>query len=105
MRNLASSIECRRIGKLQHGKPRPIKVKLTSSDAVSHILRNAKLLKSSEGNTSTFIGPDRSVEERKVNRNLVEQMKAKMKSDPELYHFIRGGQIVSVRKSTRTAIT
>jgi hypothetical protein len=57
-------VECRRIGKIQDGKARPIKVKLTSSDAVSHILRRAKVLKTSERNKMTFIGPDRTSEVR-----------------------------------------
>jgi hypothetical protein len=91
-------IECRRVGKPQHGKPRPIKVKLTSCDAVSHILWRAKALKSSDRNKSTFIGPDRTVEEREVHRALVVQLKAKMEKEPDLYHFIKGGQIVNVKR-------
>jgi len=91
-------IECRRVGKPQHGKPRPIKVKLTSCDAVSHILRRAKALKSSDRNKSTFIGPDRTLEEREVHRALVVQLKAKMEKEPELYHFIKGGQIANVER-------
>ena len=98
-------IECRRIGKVQRGKPRPIKVKLTSSDAVAHILRKAKVLKSSEQNKTTFIAPDRTAEERNVNRILVEEIKTKMKTEPGLYHFIRGGQIVSVTKIASTQPT
>ena len=94
-------IECRRFGKVQHGRPRPIKVKLTSSDTVysSYILRKAKCLMFSEENKTTFIGPDRTVEEREVHRTLVEQIKAKAKTEPKLYHFIRRGQIVSVKKN------
>ena len=92
-------IECRRIGKPHHGKPRPIKVKLTSSDAVAHILRKAKDLKSSGENKSTFIGPDRTAEERKENRALVEQLKEKIKAEPGLYHFIRRGHIFSIEKN------
>ena len=95
-------IECRRIGKIQHGKARPIKVKLTSSDVVSHILRRAKVLKTSEQNRTTFIGPDRTPEEREVHRTLVVQLKETMKTDTERYHFIRGGKIVSVKKTADT---
>jgi hypothetical protein len=98
-------IECRRIGKPQHGKSRPIKVKLTSSDAVAHILRKAKVLKSSEENKATFIGPDRTIEERKENRALVEQLKEKIASEPGLYHFIRRGQISSVEKNATACTT
>ena len=58
-------VDCRRIGIAQEGRPRPIKVKLSSSDAVSHVLRKAKAVKSSENNQTTFIGPDRTKERRK----------------------------------------
>ena len=92
-------IECRRVGTVNAGKSRPIKVKLSSSDAVSHVLRKARDLKTSERHRSTFISPDRSAEERKVYKTLVEQMKLKMKSEPELYHYIRGGRIISVKKT------
>ena len=95
-------IECRRIGKIQHGKTRPIKVKLASSDSVSHILRKAKVLKTSERSKMTFIGPDRTPEERDVHRALVMQLKETMKTDTECYHFIRGGNIVSVKKTAGT---
>lgn len=95
-------VECRRIGIAQHGRPRPIKVKLSSSDAVSHVLRRAKSLKSSENNRTTFIGPDRSKEERTVHRSLVVEMKQKMAAEPKLYHYIKGGQILSVQKLVRT---
>ena len=92
-------IECRRVGTVNDGKSRPIKVKLSSSDAVSHVLRKAKDLKTSERHRFTFICPDRSAEERKAHKTLVEQMKLKMKRQPELYHYIRRGLIISVKKT------
>ena len=95
-------IDCRRIGKTQPGKARPIKVKLTSSEVVSHILRRAKALKTSERNKKTFLAPDRTVEEREVHRALVVRLKETLKTDKERYHFIRRGLIVSVRKTEST---
>ena len=92
-------IECSRVGGLKPGKSRPIKVKLYSSDAVSHVLRKAKHLKSSEQNRSTFICPDRTKEERETHKNLVVKMKMKMKNEPKLYHYIKGGLIISVKKT------
>ena len=79
-------IECIRIGTPAIGKPRPIKVKLPSSDAVLSILRNAKSLKNSNTNKATFIGPDRSKEERATHKKLVDKMREKMKEEPENYH-------------------
>ena len=92
-------IECRRVGTVTSGKPRPIKCKLSSSDAVYHVLRKSKDLKSSERNRRTFLSPDRTIAERHTHNALVQQMKEKMKMDPEMYHYIKGGLIFSVKKS------
>ena len=91
-------VECIRIGSSEQGKSRPIKVKLTSSDAVYNVLRSAKHLKNSARNRKTFIGPDRSKEDRAEYKKLVDKMKTMMKEDPEKYHFIRRGGITSVQK-------
>ena len=91
-------VECMRVGNFEQGKPRPIKVKLASSDAVFNILRNAKCLKTSCKNKATFIGPDRSKEERAEHKKLVDKMKSMMRDEPEKYHFIRRGVITSVKK-------
>lgn len=92
-------IECRRIGPAGVGKSRPIKVKLASSDAVASVLRTAKDLKNSSRNKTTYVGPDRSKEERLAHKKLVEHMKQKMRDEPDMYHYIRRGIITSVRKS------
>ena len=91
-------IECTRVGTSEQQKLRPIKVRLTSSDAVFNVLRNAKLLKKSCNNKATFIGPDRSKEERAEHKKLVDKMRTKMGDEPDRYHFIRGGVIRSVKK-------
>ena len=57
-------VECIRLGVSQSGKTRPIKVKLCSVDAVASIMHNAKHLKDSSTNKCTFIGLDRTIEER-----------------------------------------
>ena len=93
-------VECRRLGDPKHGRCRPIKARLSSSDAVLHILRKAKCLKSSDGNGSTYIVRDRSRSERDAHKVLVETMRQKMLSEPELYHFIRGEEVISVKKKS-----
>ena len=92
-------VECIRVGTFQVGKPRPIKVKLCSADAVSSILRGAKHLKNSGSNKNTFIAPDRTQEERAAHKKLVEKLKEMMNEDPGKYHYIRRGAIRSVQKS------
>ena len=91
-------IECLRVGTTTEGKPRPIKVKLSSRDSVANILRKAKLLRDSSYNRATFIGPDRSKEERIAHKSLVEKMKLKIKEEPKNYHYILRGMIISVMK-------
>ncbi len=58
-------------------------------------------MKSSEKNRKTFIGPDRSTEERTVHKSLVEEMKQKIKTEPKLYHYIKRGHIISVERRDR----
>lgn len=93
------TIEVRRIGTVKTGKCRPIKVKLSSPEAVAHVLRRSRVLKSSEKNRSTFLVADRNREERDAYKKLVDQMRAKIAQEPNMYHFIKGGQITSVRRS------
>ena len=91
-------VECIRVGSFEQGKSRPIKVRLTSFDTVANVLRNAKRLKNSANNQATFIGPDRSIEERAEHKKLVDRMKTMMDDQPEKYHFIRRVVIRSVMK-------
>ena len=91
-------VECMRVGTIAEGKSRPIKVKLSSSDAVFNILRNAKKLKNSVSNCATFIGPDRSKEEQAAHKKFVDKMKTMMRDEPDKYHYIRKGGITSVKK-------
>ena len=81
-------------------KTRPIRVKLYSTGALSSILRNAKDLKNSRNNKKTFLGPDRTLEERETHKQLVGEMKELIRNDPEKYYYIRGGTIVSSKRKT-----
>lgn len=93
-------LECIRVGVRQNGKQRPIKVRLGSAEAVASILRNAKHLKNSTTNKNTFIGPDRTIEERDIHKKLVAKMKVMIGENADKYHYIRGGVIISVDKKT-----
>ena len=96
-------VEVRRIGTVKTGKCRPIKVKLSNPEAVAHVLRKSRVLKSSVKNRSTFLVADRSREEREAYKKLVDQMREKIGQEPKMYHFIKGGQIASVpRNSSHT---
>lgn len=91
---------CARVGVKKPGGvlPRPVKFSLSSSDLVAQVLRNARQLHSKEGYRSVYICPDRTVEERKAHKKLVDQLKEKKQSDPDKVHFIRHNNIVSIDK-------
>ena len=93
--------DCVRIGADRSAECRPVKVSLESREAVVRVLSNAKLLRQTSLYKSVFISPDRTVEERAARKKLVSQLKEKMASEPELYHFIQNGQILSTEKELK----
>ena len=58
------------------------------------------MLRDSEHFSSVFLGPDRSVEERKAHRRLVEEMKKKRTETPDRIFFIKGGSVCSKSRDT-----
>ena len=80
-------------------KPRPIKVSVRSSAHVLQILRVARNLKDSEKYKHVFISPDRSVEERRIRREVVANLKKRRQDEPDKNHFIRGGKVISSASS------
>ena len=64
--------DCCRLGKETEGSVRPMEVTLSSSYVVVEVLR--KLLKNAKGVRQIFICPDRSVEQRKAQKGLVDQL-------------------------------
>ena len=79
---------------------RPIKFTLANSDHVNQVLRNARKLHSKEGYRSVYICPDRTAEERRAYKKLLEQLAEKRKTEPEKTHFIRRDKILSFDKSS-----
>ena len=88
-----------RVGKLQPGSNRPIKVRLSRSDSVMQVLSNAKKLKGGPALlSSVFLAPDRSKEERIAHKRLVDLMKKKMEEEPDKHFYIRYNKICSADK-------
>ena len=54
---------------------RPVKFTLSISDMISQVLRKARLLRSKEGYKSVYVCPDRTVEERRVYKKLLQELK------------------------------
>ena len=89
-------IEASRLGKKSSSTKRPVKVTLSSSSIVQQILAKARNLRQSENYKSIFISPDRSVEQRAQQKQLVLDLKEKCQLEPSRRHYISGGQIRSV---------
>ena len=77
-----------------------MKVVLPSSEAVERVLRNAKTLRGTTRFNKVYIAPDRSREEREERKVLVAQIKEKMCSDPQRYHYIKNGVVCSREKES-----
>ena len=76
-------------------RPRPVKFSLKNSDHVAQVLRSAERLHTKEGYRSVYICSDRTVEEKKSIKILLDQLKEKRKSEPSRTHYIRNNRIVS----------
>ena len=89
--------DCVRVGVKRSGAtlPRPVKFSLSNADHVAQGLRSARRLHTIEGYKSVYICPDRTVQERKSYKTLLEKLKEKRKSEPNRTHSIRNNRIVS----------
>ena len=75
--------------------PRPVKFTLSSTDHVSQVLRNAKRLRIKEGFKSVYLSPDRTFNERKAHKELLEQLAEKRISEPTKSHYIKNNKVFS----------
>ena len=95
--------DCCRVGMKNRESPRPVKLSLRSSDMVQNVLRKARLLRGKEGYKTVYICPDRTVDERRAYKKLVEELKAKKSEEPDKFFVIRNGKVVSLPKDSRSA--
>ena len=87
-------VEAQRIGKKKTaGSTRPVKVIASNSLVVDQILRNARNLRHSEKFKTVFLSQDRSVEQRKIRKDLVQNMKKRAQAEPSKKFYIKDGQI------------
>lgn len=87
-------VDCCRLGKEQEGAVRPVKVTLSNSSVATELLRKSKVLKDVEECRQIFICPDRTVEQRKVQKGLIDQLKKKRTEHPGARYSIRNGRVV-----------
>lgn len=95
-------MEVCRMGKAKDGRPRPVKVALSSSLIVSQIVQKSRQLNSNDKHKAVFLSPDRSYDERAEYRTLVADLKRKKAAEPEKRHFIRNGVVKSVERTERS---
>ena len=84
---------CRVGRKKSKDSVRPVKVKLSSSLIVYEILIKVKNLRNITRFSSVFVCPDRSLEQRKIQKELVKDLKDKAKAEPDKRFYIRAGEI------------
>ena len=90
-------IEAIRMGKSsQTGTALPVKISLSSSVIIRHILSKSRKLRETEEFKVVFLAPDRTVEERERQKVLIVERKRKVAEDPNRRHYIRGNKVVTV---------
>ena len=89
--------DCCRLGngEASRGKARPIKFTLSSKDLALQVLRRAKLLRTAEGYNGVYICPDRTLEERRGFKKLIDEVTRKRAAEPDFVHVIRNNKVVS----------
>ena len=89
-----------RVGSVKEGSVQPVKLTFKSKEDVFYVLSRARVLKDSINFSTVFLGPDRSVEERKAHRKLVEELKKKRTENPDRFFFIKQGTVCSKPRET-----
>ena len=83
-----------RVGKkVDNNKSRPVKVTMDNSVVVSELLRKSRDLKKSQDHSAVYLKPDRTLDQRKKHRELVNELKQCIIDSPYKRHFIRNGKI------------
>ena len=82
-----------------------VKFRLSSQARVVQVLKSARKLRTVDGYESVYICPDRSAEERKAYKKLVEELKKKRDSETDKVYYIRHNKIVSYSKNSEPAKT
>ena len=83
----------RRIGVGSPGRSRPVQVTLSSSEEVHEVLKLGKQLKMSDWYFGVYITLDRTPDQRKKHKIIVEKLKERIKEIPDRKFYIKGGEI------------
>ena len=87
----------RRVGEVRQGATkRPVKVSLRSSLIARRILAKSPKLRGVENYNEVYVSPDRTPEQRTIQRELVSELKRRRIEEPLKRHFIRGVRVESL---------
>ena len=97
------------MGVRKQGYDRPILVEMDSSGHAEEILKKSHLLRQIDEFKSVFVSPDRTIEQRKQHRELVNKLMERRAEnrpgDNELRIVIRDERVVSLPKAVLKAHT
>ena len=89
-----------KLGTRKPGLSRPVLVTVRDAAHATEILRKSHLLRRTDLFKSVYISPDRSLEQRKIHRELVNELTQrraeKLSGDEKLRFVIRDGRVVSL---------
>ena len=74
-------------------RPRPVQVTLSSSEEVHEVLKLGKQLKKSDLYFGVYVTLDRTPDQQKKHKLMVEKLKERIKEMPERKFYIKGGEI------------
>ena len=97
--------QCVRVGTKKDGSKRPVKCSLKSTLHVQRILNNARKLRTKDGFSSIYISPDRTLDERRAYKKLVEEMNLRRSKEPDKVHVIKNNKIVSFSRQSEPGET
>ena len=92
-------VESYRLGRKINDSIRPVKVILSSSTVAAQITSCSRRLRHVEKFRNVFVSPDRSPDQRRVQKDLVKEMKGRMEREPDRKFYIRDGQVHVVERT------
>ena len=92
---VSGNVLVERVGERKDDNHRPVRVIFERKEEVTNVLARARRLKDSENFSSVFLGPDRTVEERKAHRKLVDELKVKRTQSPDMIFYIKENAVCS----------
>ena len=92
-------VESYRLGRKINDSIRPVKVILSSSTVAAQITSCSRRLHQVEKFRNVFVSSDCSPDQRRVQKDLVKEMKGRMEREPDRKFYIRDGQVHVVERT------